>query len=327
MSATTRIATPSTFLMRVRPRLLFFFSSRRRHTRCGRDWSSDVCSSDLEGCNPGTVTFTRSPVTDQPLQVSFFVQGTAQNGVDFDQIGDDPDPEAPKFITIPANEASVTIDIIAIDDGLAEGEEYIDFYLGNPLCPGTVSDSLRVVILDELEVAVNPPLSFVCLGDDITFSVTGDDAATYSWSPTDYLDDPNIKEPTATPLADITYTVTATAGACSNTATVEVQVSDVTLTADVTDVLCEGETTGAIDLHLSGGQSPYDVEWTGPNGFTSDQEDISDLEPGTYNVLVSDRDGCTATLSIEVGEVAAMELELTSPTFPGGDNISCFGLS
>src|SRR5205809_3448482 len=27
----------------------FFFSSRRRHTRCSRDWSSDVCSSDL-GC-------------------------------------------------------------------------------------------------------------------------------------------------------------------------------------------------------------------------------------------------------------------------------------
>src|SRR2546429_7772811 len=26
--------------------LVFFFSSRRRHTRCSRDWSSDVCSSD-----------------------------------------------------------------------------------------------------------------------------------------------------------------------------------------------------------------------------------------------------------------------------------------
>src|SRR5262245_63047985 len=26
----------------------FFFSSRRRHTRCLSDWSSDVCSSDLE---------------------------------------------------------------------------------------------------------------------------------------------------------------------------------------------------------------------------------------------------------------------------------------
>src|SRR3712207_6882340 len=29
--------------------VLFFFSSRRRHTRYWRDWSSDVCSSDLPG--------------------------------------------------------------------------------------------------------------------------------------------------------------------------------------------------------------------------------------------------------------------------------------
>src|SRR2546421_6791283 len=29
--------------------LFFFFSSRRRHTRSDRDWSSDVCSSDLRG--------------------------------------------------------------------------------------------------------------------------------------------------------------------------------------------------------------------------------------------------------------------------------------
>src|SRR5438105_6495517 len=40
------------FLTLMRPSLvlflvLFFFSSRRRHTRSTRDWSSDVCSSDL----------------------------------------------------------------------------------------------------------------------------------------------------------------------------------------------------------------------------------------------------------------------------------------
>src|SRR6266550_8418259 len=34
--------------------IFFFFSSRRRHTRCSRDWSSDVCSSDL-------ACFVRSP--------------------------------------------------------------------------------------------------------------------------------------------------------------------------------------------------------------------------------------------------------------------------
>src|SRR2546429_5636564 len=31
----------------------FFFSSRRRHTRCSRDWSSDVCSSDLARAGSG----------------------------------------------------------------------------------------------------------------------------------------------------------------------------------------------------------------------------------------------------------------------------------
>src|SRR5258707_8404326 len=38
----------------------FFFSSRRRHTRYWRDWSSDVCSSDLGGVEPAVVTFTTS---------------------------------------------------------------------------------------------------------------------------------------------------------------------------------------------------------------------------------------------------------------------------
>src|SRR5439155_3497239 len=38
--------------------LRFFFSSRRRHTSWPRDWSSDVCSSDLE---PHTVIAPRSP--------------------------------------------------------------------------------------------------------------------------------------------------------------------------------------------------------------------------------------------------------------------------
>src|SRR5690606_39369654 len=38
----------------------FFFSSRRRHTRFSRDWSSDVCSSDLAGQRAGE----RGPIDD-----------------------------------------------------------------------------------------------------------------------------------------------------------------------------------------------------------------------------------------------------------------------
>src|SRR2546422_6532117 len=40
----------------------FFFSSRRRHTRCSRDWSSDVCSSDLIAIERGTLRIADSRI-------------------------------------------------------------------------------------------------------------------------------------------------------------------------------------------------------------------------------------------------------------------------
>src|ERR1039458_10665343 len=49
-----------------------FFSSRRRHTRCLSDWSSDVCSSDLRICGwskravPVTPTGDLSPRLAEP---------------------------------------------------------------------------------------------------------------------------------------------------------------------------------------------------------------------------------------------------------------------
>src|SRR5690606_40260501 len=49
----------------------FFFSSRRRHTRFSRDWSSDVCSSDLQMFPPrsplGISCQTKIPILSQCL--------------------------------------------------------------------------------------------------------------------------------------------------------------------------------------------------------------------------------------------------------------------
>src|SRR3989442_8928317 len=44
----------------------FFFSSRRRHTRCGRDWSSDVCSSDLS--SRGVAKLVKAPDFDSGMR-------------------------------------------------------------------------------------------------------------------------------------------------------------------------------------------------------------------------------------------------------------------
>src|SRR5256885_12384686 len=59
---------------------IFFFSSRRRHTRLQGDWSSDVCSSDLyfqRVCARPDQTTERKSGTDQG-------EGSAQRGLGID---------------------------------------------------------------------------------------------------------------------------------------------------------------------------------------------------------------------------------------------------
>src|SRR5207245_7651758 len=51
--------------------LFFFFSSRRRHTRCYRDWSSDVCSSDLPSGSRDRSAEIRRPRVLHTLGLSF----------------------------------------------------------------------------------------------------------------------------------------------------------------------------------------------------------------------------------------------------------------
>src|SRR5206468_5142123 len=57
--------------------IYFFFSSRRRHTRSDRDWSSDVCSSDLVGGGPDRI---RASDEGRQLRVDGPQVGRAEGG-------------------------------------------------------------------------------------------------------------------------------------------------------------------------------------------------------------------------------------------------------
>src|SRR5439155_7297232 len=58
------------------PTTCFLFSSRRRHTSWPRDWSSDVCSSDLAGICTGTV---RTLIILAPQCRQIYQQHTSAN--------------------------------------------------------------------------------------------------------------------------------------------------------------------------------------------------------------------------------------------------------
>lgn len=101
------------------------------------------------------------------------------------------------------------------------------------------------------------------------------------------------------------------------------------LTQDITsptyfsgdNISCNGSTDGSIDYTINGGTPNYSFVWD--NGETT--EDLSDLSVGTYQLTVTDLNGCTIDTSITLTEPDPLTQNITAPVLAGGFNISCFG--
>ena len=59
------------------------------------------------------------------------------------------------------------------------------------------------------------------------------------------------------------------------------QNSNLNLDSTITIPFCFGDSSGSIDINLTGGTPPYTLLWTGPNGFTSNDTSISNLMADT----------------------------------------------
>ncbi|ULQ58043.1 SprB repeat-containing protein [Flavihumibacter rivuli] len=85
-----------------------------------------------------------------------------------------------------------------------------------------------------------------------------------------------------------------------------------------TDVNCYGESTGAIDVTVTGGTAPYTYNWS--NG--ADVDDLSDLAAGDYTLEVTDAKGCKATIKVTITQPeAALDVQFQQT------DVNCYGES
>jgi len=87
----------------------------------------------------------------------------------------------------------------------------------------------------------------------------------------------------------------------------------------LSNISCNGFIDGSINISTIGGTSPYTYNWTYPSGYISGNEDINNLFPGTYFLLVTDTNNCYDSLSVIISEPTV--LSATSSTV----NVSCYG--
>ncbi|MFP4488321.1 MAG: HYR domain-containing protein, partial [Bacteroidales bacterium] len=100
-----------------------------------------------------------------------------------------------------------------------------------------------------------------------------------------------------------------------------------TFTLDsVTHNSCYGSDDASISITISGGTQPYAVSWTGPDGFTSTEEDLSGLAAGLYSLNLTDANNCNVfTLDTTITEPPQIIISEEDLSDYNGYGVSCYG--
>ncbi|HRI26593.1 MAG TPA: choice-of-anchor L domain-containing protein [Chitinophagales bacterium] len=200
----------------------------------------------------------------------------------------------------------------------------------------TVTDSNGCSNTAATTVTVNPlpvpnltPPQTICAGASVTLVASGGD--TYNWD-----NGANTGSISVSPATTTTYNVTVTdAAGCSSTATTTITVNGIPdAVPDNNGPVCSGEDLQlTAEIFMTGGVpggSNISYSWTGPNGFTSDQQlpiipNASAAESGTYTLVVT-VNGCPSAPNTTL--VTILETPTAIPTNNGpacADDVQLFG--
>jgi len=176
----------------------------------------------------------------------------------------------------------------------------------------SATDSVTITVSTSLNVIAGADTT-ICEGESITLTAAG--AVNYAW-------DNGVTDGISfTPLNTTTYIVVGTDNNnCEGTDTVSVFLNPSPNLSGTTTDISQGA-DGAIDIDVIGGTPPFVYDWDMDGlGDFDDDEDLYNLDAGTYMLVVMGNEGCKDTLILIISE----DTDVTANPLlsPNGDGIN-----
>ncbi len=274
------------------------------------EWSNDSTGVSITGLGPGTYTVT---VTDQGgCEETGTVEIAVQDNIP-------PTINCPADIVVaycdPVAEFQVEGDdncpgdlTIVQTGGLPSGSEFpegevtMQAFEATDASGNSATCSFTVEVSDVMEITPEEE-DVSCFGEEDGSAVANVDGGipgyTYQWSN-------GGSDAAVGDLGPGIYTVTVTdLAGCQEVGTVEVE-EPTQLATTLVNIINEmgGNGDGSVDVMVSGGITPYTYQWTDLDGnVLGDTEDIGGLPAGTYQLFVTDGNGCVSSSAYTIQNV------------------------
>lgn len=297
--------------------------------------------------SPATVTYTVTPTSGVCIGNNFTITVTVNPAIN-------PNVVVNNSTCFGVNNASITTNVTG-GIPFATGAPYLISWTGpngfnasansiTSIVPGTYnltiddaggcpfSDSYLITEPADILISVDSENDITCFGSNngsINITVTGGTGNhIFTWT---HNGSPHATSEDVANLSPGTYVVSVTdannCGPKTETFTITQPPLLVVGLSSQTNVLCYGASTGAITVTVTGGTpiqfSPgvfdYNFSWTGPNGFTGNTQNLTNIPAGIYNLTVTDNLGCVKNLTVTITQSA--EIIVSYTTTP----ITCYG--
>ncbi|MDA3822463.1 MAG: gliding motility-associated C-terminal domain-containing protein, partial [Bacteroidales bacterium] len=182
---------------------------------------------------------------------------------------------------------------------------------------------------DDITLSDTSSTNVTCFGNDngtASITVIGGSGTYTAFSWDGQSTGHNSTDENPTGLAPDIYDLTITDdNACVKVLTDLITITeplDISVSHTTSDISCNGAGDGAITITPAGGTPAYTYLWSGPNSFTSSDQNISTLEAGEYDLTVTDNNSCVKIFAplTTITEPLEIEVNVTSQKNP-----DCFG--